>query len=246
MDGTTAAPTAASGGIVKAMLAVMAEVGVIGKDRKAPGLGYQFRGIDDILPVLQPLFVKHGVLVTPEVVKDERESVTTKGGAAMVSVRLLVRHTFRAVDGSCVVATTLGEAMDNGDKASNKAMTAAFKAALTESFSIPTKESDRDTEEHSPELERPKTSPVTQSRPVAATREDAMRVALQAPDRTPGDVEKEKGLLRAFFETSVTVAELDAHWPRVKKLPNADIAELTPVFTARKKILVAQAQAAKP
>ncbi len=134
------------------MLKVMAEAGVIGKDRKAPGLNYAFRGIDDILPILQPLFIKHGVLPVPEVIERERETVQTSNGKPMFSVRLLVRFTFRAPGAVPVVAVTLGEAMDSGDKASNKAMTAAFKAALTMSFSIPTHESDRDTEENSPEL----------------------------------------------------------------------------------------------
>lgn len=162
MDGQTGSET--KRGIFKAMHAVMSEVGVIGKDRKNPQQGYQFRGIDDVLAVLQPLFIKHGIVCLPKVLKTERELLDTKSGGKMASVRLLVEHTFFcAADGSSVYATTFGEAMDAGDKASNKAMSAALKYALTESFSIPTKESDRDTEEQSPEL-APKTSPVAQPR----------------------------------------------------------------------------------
>lgn len=149
MDGQSGVTTR---GIFKAMHAVMSEVGVIGKDRKNPQQGYQFRGIDDVLAVLQPLFIKHGVFCVPKVLKAEREVLPTKSGGSMASVRLLVEHTFFASDGSSVYATTYGEAMDAGDKASNKAMSAALKYALTESFAIPTKESDRDTEEQSPEL----------------------------------------------------------------------------------------------
>ena len=221
---TTAVP---SGGIVKAMLAVMAEVGVIEKGRKAPGLSYAFRGIDDILPVLQPLFVKHGVLVTPEVIEREREMVTTSKGAAMISVRVLVRHTFSAIDGSTRIATTLGEALDTMDKATNKAMTAAFKLALVESFSIPTQEAERDTEA---------TKPVQ-----LAHSAKAKSAAVAAPPMPADEIEKEKATLRALFETSATVAELDATWVRVKKLPNPDVAELTPVFKARKNTLAQQA-----
>src|SRR3990167_889385 len=163
MDGTSG--TTAVRGIFKAMHAVMSEVGVIGKDRKNPQQGYSFRGIDDVLAVLQPLFIKHGIFCMPKVLKAEREVLATKSGGTMASVRLLVEHTFFAADGSSVYATTYGEAMDAGDKASNKAMSAALKYALTESFAIPTKESDRDTEEASPEL-APKAAP-TASRPAS-------------------------------------------------------------------------------
>lgn len=138
--------------IVKALVAIQGEVGVIGKTRKNPQQGYQFRGIDDVVAHVQELQAKHGVICAPRVVEREREVLPTKSGGSMVSVRLLVDHHFIALDGSEVVATTLGEAMDSGDKASNKAMSAALKYALTETYMIPTYEADRDTEEQSPEI----------------------------------------------------------------------------------------------
>lgn len=144
MDGQTAGEK--SRNVVERMLAVMAEVGSIGKGREAPGLKYKFRGIDDITPVVQPLFVKHGVVLTQRVVEREREVVKTSAGTAMFSVRLLVEHTFRAPDGSTVVTSSLGEAMDGMDKATNKAMTAALKATLTTSFTIPVNDPEADTE----------------------------------------------------------------------------------------------------
>lgn len=236
MDGETSGTTAVKAlNVVERMIAVMAEVGHIGKKKQSPDLKYPFRGIDDITPVVQPLFVKHGVLLTARVIDREREVVTTSGGKAMFSVRLLVEHTFRAPDGSTVIASAFGEAMDNMDKASNKAMTAALKATLTTSFTIPVNDPEADTEasKHTP-LESTKAAKTS---PVAVPRSESGRAATFAPD----EVEKEKGLLRALFETSASVAELDAHWTRVKKLPNADIAELTPVFKARKTTLTQQA-----
>lgn len=141
-----------SGEIYAAMAKVMAEVGSVGKTRKNQQQGYQFRGIDDVMAHVQLVLASHGVVVTPEVIEREREMIPTKSGGTMASVRLLVRHTFHATDGSCVYATTLGEAMDAGDKASNKAMSAALKYALTESLMIPTYEADRDTEDASPQM----------------------------------------------------------------------------------------------
>ncbi len=138
--------------IYGALAKVMTEVGVVGKSRKNPQQGYQFRGIDDVVAEVQEVLARHGVVVAPRVIDREREMIATKSGGTMASVRLLVEHTFFAADGSSVVATTLGEAMDSGDKASNKAMSAALKYALTETLMIPTRESDRDTEEASPEM----------------------------------------------------------------------------------------------
>ncbi len=51
-----------------------------------------------------------------------------------------VQFTFYAPDGSSVEVVTVGEAMDAGDKSSNKAMSAALKYALLQVFCIPTEE----------------------------------------------------------------------------------------------------------
>lgn len=138
--------------IYEAMARIMAKVGHVGKTRKNPQQGYQFRGIDDVVAACQEVMATEGVVMVPFVVEREREMLTTKSGGTMASVRLLVDHVFYAKDGSSVTARTFGEAMDSGDKAANKAMSAALKYALTEALMIPTYEVDRDTEEHSPEL----------------------------------------------------------------------------------------------
>jgi hypothetical protein len=207
-------------GIYEAMLRVMDEVGAIGKTKKSPDLKYQYRGVDDVLAELQPLFIKHGVLVVPRVVDREREAVQSQRGTPMTSVRLVVEHTFFAKDGSSVVATTIGEALDTSDKASNKAMTAALKYALTESFSIPTYEVDRDTEEnnHTP-------APAQQSQPAKPPSADQMA--------------KEKAWLLAAFETSTTEADLLKLWPRVQafKEGTPDRAQLQERFVARRRVL---------
>lgn len=141
------------GAIYAAMIKIMAECGVVGKMRKNPQQGYQFRGIDDVVAHLNQVMASHGVFPVPYVVTAERELMPTKAGGSMVSVRLLVDHIFTAVDGSRVTTRTLGEAMDSGDKASNKAQSTALKYSLTEVFMIPTYEADRDTEEASPVID---------------------------------------------------------------------------------------------
>lgn len=174
--------TTKSGRIYEALAKVMGEVGVVGKSRKNTQQNYAFRGIDDVVSACQDVLVKHGVVVAPRVIEHQREVLATKSGGSMASVRLLVEHTFFAADGSSVVATTLGEAMDAGDKASNKAMSAALKYALVETLMIPTYETDRDSETASPEM-APRASA---SAPLPAQRTATTRPASTAkPAATP-------------------------------------------------------------
>lgn len=162
------------GQIFGALAKVMAEVGVVGKAKKNQQQGYQFRGIDDVVAHVQQVMAAQGVIVVPRVVGRERETVSTKSGGTMASVRLVVDHVFYAQDGSNVTCTTLGEAMDSGDKASNKAMSAALKYALTQTLLIPTYEADRDTEE---------ATPVMVASPQPDAKQEAARAALiQARD----------------------------------------------------------------
>lgn len=134
--------------ILTQLAKVMAEVGVIGKKTKAPGLNYAFRGIDAVVAEVQPLFAAHGIVMCSRVSKAERDTYETAKGSRMISVRLTVEHDFWcAEDGSKVTCVTIGEAMDTSDKASNKAMTAAEKYALTQTLKIPTYEPERDVEQ---------------------------------------------------------------------------------------------------
>ena len=60
---------------------------------------------------------------------------------------LKIKFTFYAEDGTFVEAITVGEGMDSGDKASNKAMAIAMKYAMFQVFCIPTGD-DPDAETH--------------------------------------------------------------------------------------------------
>lgn len=175
--------TTKSGRIYEALAKVMGEVGVVGKSRKNTQQNYAFRGIDDVVSACQDVLVKHGVVVAPRVIEHQREVLATKSGGSMASVRLLVEHTFFAADGSSVVATTLGEAMDAGDKASNKAMSAALKYALVETLMIPTYETDRDSETASPEMapRAPAAAPLPAQRTATTRPASTAKAADQRP-----------------------------------------------------------------
>lgn len=126
--------------ITKSLCAITAEIGSIGKNKKNQQQGYSFRGIDDLMNTLHPLFARFGVIVVPEVLESTREERITAKGSALISAILKVKYHFTSVDGSEVCATVIGEGMDTADKASNKALAVAYKYACFQVFCIPTEE----------------------------------------------------------------------------------------------------------
>lgn len=134
---------------IAAVTAAISHAG-IGKDRKNEQQGYKFRGIDDVYNALSPMLAKHGLCILPSVLERdvvERQSIK---GAALFYVTVRVRFDFvSAEDGSKHQVMTYGEAMDSGDKATNKAMSAAFKYACMQAFCIPTEgDNDADAQTH--------------------------------------------------------------------------------------------------
>ena len=137
----------------------MADIGAIGKNTKNTQQGFMFRGIDAVMNALQPAMLKNNIFVVPEVLEQTREErQTAKGGTLIYSI-LKMKFTFFADDGSNISAVVIGEGMDSGDKASNKAMSIAFKYACFQVFCIPTEEmKDPDAECHEV---KPKVKPTT-------------------------------------------------------------------------------------
>ena len=119
---------------------VMAEVGAVGKTSKNQQQGFMYRGIDAVMNALNPALVKYKVFVVPEVLEQTREERTNAKGTTLLYSLIKVKFTFYAEDGSSVSATVIGEGMDSGDKATNKAMSIAFKYACFQVFCIPTEE----------------------------------------------------------------------------------------------------------
>ena len=119
---------------------IMKEIPAIGKTKQNTKQNYKFRGIDDVMNKLQPIFAKYKLFVVPEVLEQTREERKTSTGGTLLYSICKIKYTFYAEDGSHVEATVIGEGMDSGDKASNKAMAIAFKYALFQVFCIPTEE----------------------------------------------------------------------------------------------------------
>jgi hypothetical protein len=136
--------------IYKQILAIMSDMEAIGKNKRNDQQKYNFRGIDDMYNALHPLFAKHGVFITSEIVSSSREQKPTQSGGVLLYSIVNVKFTFFAEDGSSVSSTLQGEAMDSGDKATNKAISAALKYALMQMFLIPTEEL-KDADQTTPE-----------------------------------------------------------------------------------------------
>ena len=135
--------------ICESISAVMAEVGAIGKNSKNTMQGFMFRGIDAVMNALNPALINNHVFIVPEILEQTREERTTNKGALLIYSICKVKYTFYAEDGSSISATVIGEGMDSGDKATNKAMSIAFKYACFQVFCIPTEEMiDPDKESH--------------------------------------------------------------------------------------------------
>lgn len=126
--------------IFETINAVMEEIGAVGKNSRNEQQKYMYRGVDDVMNALNPAFIKHKLLMVPEVVSQKREERQTANGKNIIYSVLSVKYTFYAEDGSSIYTIVPGEGMDSGDKASNKAMSSAFKYACFQTFCIPTEE----------------------------------------------------------------------------------------------------------
>ena len=175
----------------------------IPKDHKNAMQGYNFRGIDDIYNVVGPLLPEHGLVILPKMVSRECEAYKNAKGNTMFHVVVKAEYRFvAAADGSCEVVEMFGEAMDSSDKATNKAMSAAYKYACIQTFSIPvTGEPDADAE--SPEV--PKDEERLPTRPVA-------KLPAEAPKTPPRGVQRQE-------TASGNVLEWRGHLTSVKAVP---------------------------
>jgi len=126
--------------IYEAITAIMQEGYSIGKNKKNQQQGFMYRGIDDVMNTFQPLMSKYKVFCVPEVIGHEREERQTNKGNNLIYSILTIRYTFYAEDGTSVSAVVVGEGMDSGDKASNKALAVGMKYAMFQTFCIPTEE----------------------------------------------------------------------------------------------------------
>jgi hypothetical protein len=140
--------------VYKAISAVTAEMSKVGisKDNKNTQQNYKFRGIDDVYGALSPMLARNRLCILPRVMeRTVSEQQSKSGGVLFYTVLKVEFDLVSAEDGSKHTICTVGEAMDSGDKSSNKAMSAAYKYACFQAFCIPT-EGDNDADGQTHEL----------------------------------------------------------------------------------------------
>ena len=131
--------------IYRAINAVMAELAEDGIAKTHINLNeqYLYRSIDDVLNRLAPLLAKHRLCVLPRVL--ERISIDRSGVGSEILVSVALKVAFdlvSALDQSRHTVQAFGEALDAGDKGTSKAMSAAYKAAMLQTFCIPVDRAD--------------------------------------------------------------------------------------------------------
>ena len=106
---------------------------------------YQYRSIDDVLNRLGPLLARHRLCALPRVLKRTVTEHPADGDALLVGIAVRVAYDLVSCrDGSQHTIEACGEALDPGDKATAKAMSAAFKSAMLQAFCIPVATEDAD------------------------------------------------------------------------------------------------------
>ena len=128
-------------GIYQALANVCKSIGHVEKNQQCEGAArYKYRGIDDVYNAIHNALGANGIFILPHVIDRRNSQRETVKGRVMEYVLLRVRYEFCHVDGSKVACEVIGEAMDSGDKGTNKAMAIAHKYALLQMFCIPTQD----------------------------------------------------------------------------------------------------------
>lgn len=122
----------------------------IAKDSRNQQQGYNFRGIDAVYNALSPILSRNNLCMLPRILSREVTERTTQKGNALFYVTVEAEFDLISTeDGSKHTIRTFGEAMDSADKATNKAMSAAYKYAAMQAFAIPTEgDNDADSTTH--------------------------------------------------------------------------------------------------
>lgn len=208
--------------IYKAICNVMNDVSAVEKNRVNKTQGFKFRGIDDVMNALHPLMAKHHIFVVPEILKQDREErKTLKGGLLIYSI-CKIRYTFFAEDGSSVAATVIGEGMDSGDKATNKAMAIAFKYACFQVFCIPTEEM-VDADEESHEVKEIKSKPEAESKKTKKASDDEQNKQMQEKSGNELIDIAKLNVIKDLLQKKGVSAEVVCNFYKIKKLEDMTV-----------------------
>lgn len=160
--------------IHQSLIQVMEKLEGISKSGTNTHQNYNFRGIDQVMGALHQPLVDCKVLMLPdyELVSEEDRETTNANGEPRVSrfVTVQATYTFIGPAADSLTVRTVGSASDTADKAVNKAMAAALKYAVLQTFMVPVGDPDADEE-------------TNEATGLATNRRDTART--QSPGRSP-------------------------------------------------------------
>lgn len=171
--------------IYAAMIAAMEEVQAIGKVGFNDSQKYHFRGIDQVINAVGPIFRKHKILPVPHNCTAKYRDVRTSYDKPSREVTVDATYRFYGPAGDFIEAVVPGESMDVGDKGTPKAMSVAYRIVLLQMLCIPTDEPDPDSQSY----ERGNPVPDTASETAYM---DAAAAVKSAWLKTQGGFDKEK------------------------------------------------------
>ncbi len=156
--------------LAEAMCRVMERVAYVQKDKAMMGGGsYKYVSVEAIIAAIRPEMIREQLVLLPVGVQPVTvEHFEGKNGGRQNRTQVI--YTFKmlhAPSGQTEPVVSIGEAIDVGDKSSNKAMTAARKYALIMAFNIETGLDPDDTP--SQQQER---APVQQTQPARQPQRD--------------------------------------------------------------------------
>jgi hypothetical protein len=218
--------------VYKSIAAVTRALGKegIAKSRNNQGQGYKFRGIDDIYNALNSELAQAELCIIPRIIEREVVERESARGGALFYVTIKAEYDIVAAqDGSCHAASAYGEAMDSGDKATNKAMSAAYKYMAMQLFCIPTEgdnDADAATHEVAPRAagySKPAPKPAAPSAPAAQPIDKTDRIQLTKAIKAIAPAAKALGVTFPDVEPSkMTIAELQGLYDICQAATNID------------------------
>lgn len=139
--------------VYEALAWVQRELSAVAKAKRSGGKSaFSFRGIDDVINALHPILGQAGLMISPVVQSSHIEDLTLRDKTAAMTVTDVMFRVF-ASDGSrlpkSMCPRMISYGVDPGaDKAPGMALSYAYKAAISQLFSLPTDDPAMDNEAH--------------------------------------------------------------------------------------------------
>lgn len=197
------------GEIYKKIGAILEDIEPVKKGRQATQ--YKFRGVEDAMNMLSPIFAKHGVFPVTHAIENIK-SDDIESGKGTKGFHYVNRYTFRfyASDGSFVETRADGEAIDYGDKASNKCYSVAYREALWKMFVVPFEQDD--TENYTPEVASKKSAPAKKDSFTVAS--EMLSAALESGD----DARIDKVRKQIYSSKNLSLAQKEAFAEKIARV----------------------------